>query len=239
MIVNCSGGFASDCSNPCVRMGNKNSGQFSNDGSFTIHGSLCVGAGVIFHNNGTTTVDNNMNLENSNSQWVQGTNGTTVVGGTTTNPSGGTFTGGTICSNSINGTVNSTISCGGTPPTINNLTASTCKNVAVSINVPATAASGTTISWSSLKIINGTDTVSATATNPTLTVTSKGTYKISYTSTAASVLYTPKSGYTGSNVISYTIGSLSGSTLTYSDVKTITTTVAVVPNKPNLLISNL
>ncbi|KAA5532107.1 hypothetical protein F0919_15000 [Taibaiella lutea] len=237
IIVNCPGS-SSDCSNPCMSMGNKSAGQFTNDGSLTVHGSLCVGTGVIFHNNGTTVVDNNMNLQGSTSQWVQGTGGTTTVGGTTTN-SGGTFSGGSICSGSISGTVNSTVSCGGTPPTVNNLTATTCKNAAVSINVPATAASGTTISWSSLKIINGTDTVSATATTPTLTVTSKGTYKISYNSTSASVLYTPTTGYTGSNTISYKIGSLSGSTLTYADVKTITTTVSVSPNKPTLLISNL
>lgn len=240
IVVNCpnaSGGCSTQ--SPCMTMGNKTAGQFTNDatGSLIVHGDLCLGTGVIFHNNGTTIIDKNMNLENSTSQWVQGNGATTTVGGTTSNTNGGTFTGGSLCSGSVNGTVGSTISCGGAPPTINNITATTCKNIAISINVPATPASNTTITWSSLKIINGTDTVLATVSNPTLTTTA-GTYKIYYNSTSASVLYTPATGYTGSKAISYKIASLSGSTTKYADAKTLTTTVNAPLNKPTLVISN-
>jgi len=236
IVVNCSGGYSSDCSNACMKLGNKNAGQFTNDGNLTVHGSVCVGAGVIFHNNGTTTVDNNMNLENSNSQWVQGSGGSTNVGGTTTT-NGGSFTGGNICSNATNGTVNSTVSCGGTPPVISDITATTCKNISVTIPIPAAAPSGATMSWSSLKLINGMDTVSAGNNNDTL-ITSNGTYIASYTTGSASVLFIPKSTYTGITSIKYRIGATSNNTTSYADPKNISVTVFTPPNKPQAIINN-
>lgn len=234
IVVNCAGGFSGDCSNACMKLGNKNAGQFTNDGALTVHGSVCVGAGVIFHNNGTTTVDGNMNLENNNSQWVQGSGGSTNVGGTT-NTNGGTFTGGTICSNGINGTVGSSISCG-SPATVTDVAAGTCKNISLNIPLTATAPSGSTVNWSTLKLISGTDTVSATATNHTLTTTN-GTYTTSYTSSAASVLFVPTSTYSGTTAIKYKIAALNGSTTTYAEPKNITITVSAPPSKPQASIT--
>jgi len=234
IVVNCPG-TSSDCSNPCMRMGNKNSGHFSNDGSLTVHGTLCVGAGVIFHNNGTTTVDQNMNLENSNSQWVQSGSGTTNVSGSTTT-NGGTFSGGNLCSNGVNGSVNATLSCG-SPAIINDIAATTCKNFSTSIAITASAPSGSSVNWSSLKLINGTDTVLATASIPKLTTTN-GSYTISYTASAANVLFMPTANFTGTTSVKYIIAATSGSTSTYAaSTKNINVTIATPPSKPNATIN--
>lgn len=235
IIVNCPGS-STDCSNPCMKMGNKNAGQFSNDGNLAIHGTLCMDAGVTFHNNGTTTIDNNMVLDN-NSSWVQGSGANTTVGGTTTS-NGSNFTGGNLCSGSVNGSVNSTTttSCG-SPATISDINATTCKNTSLNIAIVATAPSGSTVKWSTLKLINGTDTVLATASVPKLTTTN-GTYTIAYTASAASVLFAPTTGYTGSTTIKYIIAAQSGTTVTYATAtKNINVTIAVPPTKPKASIA--
>lgn len=241
ITVNCAGtNNNSSCSQACMTLGNKGPGQtFANNGTLTVHGSLCLDAQVIFHNNGTTIIDGNLNVSGGG-QWNQGTNGTTTIGGTTTTSGGGQFNGGTYCSNGTSGTINSTASCGSAPthpPTTSDLTASTCKNVFVNIPIAASVDSGSTIAWDSLRIINGTDTIRARATTPTLTVASVGNFQISYTGSSATVKFTPLAVYTGTTTIKYTIASRSGTSVTYSAVKNITVTVKAPPSKPTASIA--
>lgn len=236
VVVNCTGVSGTSCESACLRLGNKNAGQFSNDGSLTVHGSMCLDAQVIFHNNGTVTVDGNLNIQ-SGGQYVQGSGASTTVGGTTTVPNQSTFSGGTLCSTSVSGTTSNTTQSCGTPPTINNITATTCRNTQVTISIPASVASPATISWSSLKIRSGTTTVLATASSPTLTTTN-GTYTIAYTSSSASILFVPATSFTGSETIQYQIASQNGSNTTYADEKTITATISPYPTKPTIVISN-
>lgn len=234
MTVNCSG-YSGNCNsgNACMTLGNKNAGQFSNTGTLSINGSLCLGAGVIFHNNGNVNVGGNLTVDGGG-QWTQGSNGQTNVTGTTTTQNGGQFTGGSYCSNGTSGTINSTQSCG-SPPTIPDTSVSTCKGVFVNIPVRATAASGTSIVWSSLRLRNGSD--SATSASPTLTVTAKGSFLMTYTGSSANIKFTPVAGFTGTLTINYKIAALSGSTTTYSAEKNITVTVVSPPNKPSASIT--
>jgi hypothetical protein len=235
LIVNCQG-YTGDCSsgNPCMSFGNKTSGQFSNSGSLSIHGSLCMGAQVNLNNSGTISIDGNLNLS-SGATIAQMPNSSTTVAGSTSVATGSDLSGGTLCSNGVNGTVSATISCG-SPAVISDITASTCKGVSLTIPIAATAPSGASVTWSTLKLINGTDTVLATATNHTLTTTN-GTFTTSYTSSAASVLFVPVSTYTGTTTIKYRIAALSGSTTTYADPKNINVTVTPKPTKPQAIIN--
>ena len=234
LVVNCTN-HTGNCNtgNPCLTMGNKGPNQFTNSGNFTVNGSACTDAQVILSNSGTITINGDLSL-NNNSQIAQSGGGSTTVSGSTTVTSGSDLSGGTLCSNGVNGSVSATISCG-SPPTISDITKSTCKGVSLSIPIAATAPTGASVTWSSLRLINGTDSVVATAATPMLTTTN-GTYTMSYTSTSASVLYIPTTNFHGINTIQYKIAATSGSTTTYAASKNITVTVSPIPTKPTTTI---